>query len=178
MIRLFTAIAIPRDLAEDLVPRQYAIEGASWRPVEAFHITLKFFGDVAEPVAADLDEELARITAPAFDLRLEGAGHFGEGADIHAVWAGVAAEPALNRLQKANEAAARHAGLKPETRLYTPHLTLAYLKRSPVAEVAAWIQGHNLLRSPPFRVDRFGLYSSWRTSEGSAYRLEAEYPLG
>ena len=83
MIRLFTAIAIPRDLAEDLVPRQYAIEGAKWRPVEAFHITLRFIGDVAEPVAADLDEELARIVAPAFDLRLEGAGHFGEGADIH-----------------------------------------------------------------------------------------------
>ena len=57
-------------------------------------------------------------------------------------------------------------------------LALAYLKRPPVAEVAAWIQGHNLLRSPPFRVDRFGLYSSWRTHEGSAYRLEAEYPLG
>jgi 2'-5' RNA ligase len=47
-----------------------------------------------------------------------------------------------------------------------------------VPEVAAWIQANNLLHSPPFRVDRFGLYSSWRTSEGSAYRLEAEYPLG
>lgn len=177
MIRLFTAIAIPRDLAEDLVPRQYAIEGARWRPVEAFHITLRFIGDVAEPVAADLDEELAKITVPAFDLHLAGAGHFGEGDDIHAVWAGVADSPELKRLQKVNEAAARHAGLKPETRVYTPHVTLAYLKRPPVAEVAAWIQGHNLLRSPRFRVDRFGLYSSWQTSHGSTYRLEAEYPL-
>jgi hypothetical protein len=33
-----------------------------------------------------------------------------------------------------------------------------------VPEVAAWIQANNLLRSPPFRVDRFGLYSSWRTT--------------
>jgi 2'-5' RNA ligase len=178
MIRLFTAVAIPRDLAEDLVPRQYAIEGAQWRPVEAFHITLRFIGEMTEPAAADLDEALAGIEVPAFDLRLEGAGHFGEGDDIHAVWAGVAKSPELTRLQKANEAAARHAGLKPESRAYTPHVTLAYLKKPPVAEVASWIQGHNLLRSPPFRVDRFGLYSSWRTSHGSAYRLEAEYPLG
>jgi len=178
MIRLFTAIAIPRDLGEDLVPRQYGIDGAKWRPVEAFHITLRFVGDVAEPDAADLTEELARIEVPAFDLRLAGAGHFGEGEDLHAVWAGVEDSPELARLQHANEAAARRAGLAPETRAYRPHVTLAYLKRPPVPEVAAWIQGHNLLRSPPFRVDRFGLYSSWRTKHGSAYRLEAEFPLG
>ena len=35
-------------MAQNL-PRQYAIEGARWRPVEAFHITLRFIGDVAEP---------------------------------------------------------------------------------------------------------------------------------
>ncbi|KRA65736.1 2'-5' RNA ligase [Caulobacter sp. Root655] len=178
MIRLFTAIALPREFGEDLVPRQYGIDGARWRPVEAFHITLKFIGDVQETQAADLDEELQTIQAPAFDLSLAGVGHFGEGVEIHAVWAGVAESPDLRHLAKANEAAARRAGLKPETRAYTPHVTLAYLKRPPVPEVAAWIQGHNLLRSPPFRVDRFGLYSSWRTSEGSAYRLETEYPLG
>jgi 2'-5' RNA ligase len=177
MIRLFTAVSLPRDFGEDLVPRQYGIEGARWRPVEAFHITLKFIGDVQETQAADLDEELQGIDAAAFDLSLAGVGHFGEGVDIHAVWAGVAESPDLRRLAKANEAAARRAGLKPEARLYVPHVTLAYLKRSPEPEVASWIQGHNLLRSPTFRVDRFGLYSSWRTSEGSAYRLEAEYPL-
>ena len=178
MIRLFTAVALPRDFGEDLVPRQYGIDGARWRPLDAFHISLKFIGDVQEAQAADLDEELQAIHAPAFDLSLAGVGHFGEGTEIHAVWAGVAESPDLRHLAKANEAAARRAGLKPETRAYTPHVTLAYLKRPPVPEVAAWIQGHNLLRSPPFRVDRFGLYSSWRTSEGSAYRLEAEYPLG
>jgi 2'-5' RNA ligase len=56
-------------------------------------------------------------------------------------------------------------------------VTLAYLKRPAVSEVGAWIQANNLLQSPSFHVDRFGLYSSWRTSEGSAYRLEREYPL-
>ena len=44
-------------------------------------------------------------------------------------------------------------------------------------EVGAWIQRNNLLHSPPFHVDRFGLYSSWQTKEGSVYRLEREYPL-
>ncbi|CAN5228438.1 RNA 2',3'-cyclic phosphodiesterase [soil metagenome] len=177
MIRLFTAIALPAELGDHLLARQHGIDGARWRPRAAFHVTLKFIGDVQETQAADLDEELRAIAAPAFDLSLDGVGHFGEGVEIHAVWAGVAESPDLRRLAKANEAAARRAGLKPENRLYTPHVTLAYLKRPSVPEVAAWIQANNLLRSPAFRVDRFGLYSSWRTSEGSAYRLEADYPL-
>ena len=178
MIRLFTAVAVPAEIGEHLLPRQHGVDGARWRPREAFHVTLKFLGDVQETVAADLDEALQEIAAPAFELELAGVGHFGEGPEIHAVWAGVAESRDLRQLAKAHEGAGRRAGLKPETRLYTPHVTLAYLKRPPTSEVAAWIQANNLLRSPPFRVDRFGLYSSWRTSEGSAYRLEAEYPLG
>jgi isoquinoline 1-oxidoreductase alpha subunit len=42
---------------------------------------------------------------------------------------------------------------------------------------AAWIANHNLLDSPPWRVSSFGLYSSWRSSEGSRYDLEREYRL-
>jgi 2'-5' RNA ligase len=178
MIRLFTAVAIPAEVGEHLLPRQHGIEGAHWRPREAFHITLRFLGDVQETTARDLDEELLATDASAFDLELQGVGYFGEGVEIHAVWAGVAENPDLRHLARANERAARRAGITPDTRLYTPHVTLAYLKRPPVPETAAWIQANNLLHSPPFRVDRFGLYSSWRTSEGSAYRLEAEYPLG
>lgn len=177
MIRLFTAIAIPPEIGQGLLPRQAGIEGARWRPLEAFHITLRFVGDIAEDVAADLDEALAEIASPAFDLELAGAGHFGEGADIHAIWAGVDESAPLRQLQKGHERAARTAGLKPESRRYTPHVTLAYLKRPSIPEVGAWLQANNLLRSPAFTVDRFGLYSSWQTREGSAYRLEREYLL-
>jgi 2'-5' RNA ligase len=56
-------------------------------------------------------------------------------------------------------------------------VTLAYLKRAEPARVGGWVQDHNLLHSPPFRVTWFGLYSSWSTQEGSRYELEREYPL-
>jgi 2'-5' RNA ligase len=84
---------------------------------------------------------------------------------------------ALRQLAARCETAARRAGLKPEQRAYRPHVTLAYLRRPDPARVAAWIQGHNLLKSPPFRVASFGLYSSWQGPEGSVYRLEREYPF-
>ncbi len=88
MIRLFAAAPIPAEVAEGLVRRQQGLPGARWRPAESLHITLRFFGEVAENVAADLDSELAALAGAPFDLNLEGVGAFGEGADVRAVWAG------------------------------------------------------------------------------------------
>ena len=178
MIRLFAAVAIPQQIAEGLARRQQGLPGARWRPLDSLHVTLRFFGEVQEPVAADLDDELAKLAGRPFELQLNGVGAFGEGREVRAVWAGVGDSESLRVLAGRCEAAARRAGLKAEGRAYHPHVTLAYLKRPDPERVAAWVQGHNLLRSPPFPIDRFGLYSSWPTSEGSRYELEREYPLG
>jgi 2'-5' RNA ligase len=178
MIRLFAAIKIPEEIAEGLIRRQQGLDGARWRPTEAFHITLRFMGEIAEPTAEDLDSELALIAGEALTLTLQGAGAFGDGDSLNAVWAGVADNPALVQLAHRCERAARKAGLAPERRTWKPHVTLAYLNRPEPARVAAWIQSHNLLKSPPFRVTTFGLYSSWLGGDGARYHLEAEYPLG
>lgn len=177
MIRLFAALAIPPDIAEGLIRRQTGLADARWRPEEAFHITLRFFGDVQETVAADIDVELSKVAGQPLDLELAGVGAFGEGRDIHAVWAGVEAPPNLSALNKACEAAARRAGLSADGRKYQPHVTLAYLRRPNPADVAAWIMANNLLHSPSFQVSEFGLYSSWQTEAGSRYRLERAYQL-
>ena len=177
MIRLFAALSIPDDIAEGLVRRQHGLPGARWRPPEAFHITLRFFGDVREDVAADLDTELSTLTGERLTLELAGVGAFGEADDIHAVWAGVEDNAALRHLARSCETAARRAGLTPDKRTYRPHVTLAYLRRPDPDRVAHWIQANNLLHSPAFALAGFGLYSSHQTSEGSRYRLEREYLL-
>lgn len=177
MIRLFAALAVPADAGERLAALQQGLRGARWRPQEAFHVTLAFYGEVREDVAEDLDSALSTVAGGPVSVALQGVGSFGEGPEQRAVWAGVAANPGLERLAAACAGAARRAGMKTERRAWRPHVTLAYLRRADPAEVAAWIQGANLFRAPAFALDRFGLYSSWRTEAGSTYRLEAEYPL-
>jgi 2'-5' RNA ligase len=74
--------------------------------------------------------------------------------------------------------AAERAAIPMERRDYRPHLTLAYLtSAADPARLGDWIAGHNLLQSPPIRIDRFGLYSSVLTPGGSRYELEREYRL-
>jgi RNA 2',3'-cyclic 3'-phosphodiesterase len=177
VIRLFAAIAIPSDIGELLAERQMFVDDARWRDLESLHVTLRFFGAVQENVARDLAAELEQAGGAAFDLRIEGAGCFGEGDRIRAIWAGLSPSEPLRRLAARCEAAARRVGLAPETRKFLPHVTLAYLRRPDEQEVAAWIGRNNLLKTPAFRVERFGLYSSWPGETGSRYELERYYRL-
>lgn len=178
-LRLFAAIDLPDPIAERLLALMKGVPGAKWRPRENLHLTLRFFGDVAEPVADDLDSELAVIAdggAP-FDLQLKRAGSFG-GADPHALWIGVAESPALTKLAAACERAARRVGLAAEARKFTPHVTIAYLTGAPLDRVQAFETRLGLFETPPFQVQGFALYSSvTRKSAPSLYRLEAGYAL-
>lgn len=178
-LRLFAALELPDDVAEPLMALQKGVPGAAWRPRENLHLTLRFFGELAEPTADDLDAELASIadlSAP-FEVQLKGAGAFG-GAEPHALWIGVGASAALAKLAADCERAARRVRLKPEPRKFSPHVTLAYLSGADLDRVQAFEAGLSLFASRPFRVERFGLYSSvTRKSAPSLYRLEAEYEL-
>lgn len=178
-LRLFAALDIPDEIAARLLPLMKGVPGAKWRPRENLHLTLRFFGEIAEPVADDLDGELQQIgegLAP-FDVTLKGAGSFG-GADPHALWVGAEESPALTRLAEKCERAARAVGLAREPRKFTPHVTVAYLSSAPLDRVQGFVSRLGLFRTEPFRVQRFGLYSSViRKSAPSQYRLEAEYLL-
>lgn len=178
MLRLFTALPIPFDVAETLARRQTGLPGARWRSAEQLHVTLAFYGEVDERTADDLAAELSRIPGGPFDLELKGVGAFGDAHRSHAVWAGVEPNERLTVLAGRCRSAAERAGIHMEPRVYRPHVTLAYLKtQTDPARVGAWITNHNLLHSPPIRIDRFGLYSSVLTDDGSHYDLEREYRL-
>lgn len=178
MLRLFAALPLPPDISEGLKRHQTGLVGARWRPEEALHITLAFYGEVDRHRAEDLAAELARIHQPPFLLELAGVGAFDDGSGrARAVWAGVQASEPLALLASRARAAGQRAGIHMEARRYVPHVTLAYLKGTPDDRLGAWIAGHNRIHSPTFRADRFGLYSSELTHAGSHYTLEREYLL-
>jgi 2'-5' RNA ligase len=177
MLRLFTALPIPWDVARTLKRRQTGLPGAKWRPEEALHITLAFYGDLPERQADDLAGELSRIPLDPFEIELRGVGTRGDAHQAHTLWAGVEPNEKLTILAGRCKAAGERAGIRMEPRTYRPHLTLAYLKTQTNPErIAAWVTSHNLLHSPPIRIDRFGLYSSTLTDHGSEYELEQSWP--
>lgn len=175
-LRVFAALGLPPAVRDRLSALQRGVPGAAWRPAENFHITLRFFGEVDEPLAEELDAHLGAISSPPFDLTLKGAGWFG-GVDPQSLWLGVNGGAALETLAGQCERAARRAGLPPERRKYTPHVTLAYCQGTGHDDAARFVQRHAMTRIGPIEIDRFHLYSSWMGKGPSRYVEEAEYPL-
>ena len=88
MLRLFTALTLPPDVAETLKRRQSGLPGARWRPLDALHVTLAFYGETGERRADDLASELTRVTGGPFEIALKGVGCFGDDHRSHTLWAG------------------------------------------------------------------------------------------
>jgi 2'-5' RNA ligase len=177
MPRLFSAIEIPRPLADRLTLLRAGLTGARWIDAENYHLTLRFIGDVDVPTARDFASALGAIEVPPFELRLNGLGSFG-GNKPRAIFAAVAPSEDLAALRRANERAAREAGLPAEGRNFMPHITLARLRNARADAVAAYLEQQGAIYADPFTVSRFVLYSSRDSVGGGPYVVEAAYPLG
>ncbi len=177
MIRLFVAIELPEDVRERLAALAAGVRGARWVRPENLHLTLRFIGEVDEGRLADIYAALARIADPAFELAIDGIGHFGSKREARVLWAGAESNERLVRLHDKVESALVRAGLAPEERKFSPHVTLARLKRASTPRVRDFMAAHGLFRAGPFPVDAFQLFSSFLSKSGAIHKVEAEYRL-
>ncbi len=177
MPRLFTGLEIPSDVADELAFLRGGVFGARWIDPEFYHLTLRFIGDVDQARAEDVFDELQRIERKAFPVTFDGLSAFG-GDRPRALVANALPSSELTGLQAEHERAARRAGLAPETRKFTPHVTLARL-RGVSPETAADYLGARSLPAPlTFVASRFILYSARDSVGGGPYIEEASFALG
>ena len=81
-------------------------------------------------------------------------------------------------LQAEHERIMRRVGMPPETRKFTPHVTLARLGRNARSrDVADWIALRGLFMSRTFLVPEFVLFSAKESVGGGPYLVEETYPL-
>lgn len=179
--RLFAAIRPPGAVIDALLALEGGIARARWQDGRQLHLTLRFFGEIEAPRAEDLAAALATVRAPPFALALRGVGHFEmrgrHGSWPDTLWAGLAPSDALAALQRQVEAAARRAGLPPETRKFGPHITLARLNRAS-GPLHPFLQAHGALHGEPWPVEAFDLIESSLTPAGAEYQTVRRYRLG
>jgi len=175
MIRLFTALDIPDEVAACLQPVQRGLAGARWVARENLHITLRFIGQVDERMADEVDAALAQLKMKPFNLQVTHLGSFGDSREARSVWAGLAPSEPLINLNAKIERLFQQLGLPADKRKYSPHITLGRVHHVTNADVAKWIEERGKLESPPFEVTRLVLYSSQTRSEGAVYTPERYY---
>jgi 2'-5' RNA ligase len=176
MPRLFTALEIPAEIAFPLSLLRGGLPGARWIEPENYHITLRFIGDIEEPMADEVADALMRVDRPRFDIALKGLDAFGS-KKPHSIFAGATMSPALRELQAEHERIMQRIGLDPERRKFTPHVTLARVKGASQSDIAAYLALRGDFRTAPFPVGRFVLLSSKASTGGGPYIMEEAYPL-
>lgn len=176
MPRLFTAIELPDEVRERLARLKMPLPGARWIEPANLHITLRFAGDIDNLAARELVYALDAIDELAFSARIDGLGAFG-GNSPRSLFANVEGGAALDALARANERAARQAGLAPEKRAFKAHVTLARLQGTRPETLARFLERNGAFRTEPFAVDHFVLYSSRPQTGGGPYVVEEEFPL-
>ncbi|MGE4062396.1 MAG: RNA 2',3'-cyclic phosphodiesterase [Rhodospirillaceae bacterium] len=177
-MRLFVALALPDGIIARLHMMCSGIPGARWVEPENMHITLRFIGEVDEPTAEEINFNLSQIEAPAFDLELQGLNTFGQGYKAHTLWVGVPATADLTHLQKKVDSAVIRAGVPPEERTFTPHVTLARMNKPEPGRLQSFIEGNNLFKAGPFTVEDFTLFESRTGKGGPVYTALEDYALG
>jgi RNA 2',3'-cyclic 3'-phosphodiesterase len=128
-MRLFIALDLDDPIRQRIGRFLEGVSGfspeARWVRLESLHVTLKFIGEKPAEIIPALQETLAKVSVPPFDLTFSGTGFFPTPKSPRVLWIGIQAPPELQRLAAAIDDATVQFGIPREDRAFSPHLTLA-----------------------------------------------------
>jgi 2'-5' RNA ligase len=185
VIRAFIAVTLDSKVIERIADASAQLEpqiaGVRWVAPANFHLTLKFLGGIDEtlstPIGAALREHLRLF--PRFTISAKGLGVFPGPKRPRVLWVGLTGDH-LDSLASGVESALQPLGFTPESRKFTPHLTIARWRQSGRAlesfgrELEAW-KSHDFGRSI---VESVKLVESVLKPEGASYKDLIAVPLG
>ncbi|MFH1745998.1 MAG: RNA 2',3'-cyclic phosphodiesterase [Planctomycetota bacterium] len=140
-MRCFVAVDLTRPLRQPLIklldelPRSRDVR---WCTQHQLHVTLKFLGDVPDAQIAQVKDAVGTAAAQLapFKIKLGELGCFPSPRNPRVFWCGIT-DPSAGCARWVQTADPLFAdlGFEPETRAYTPHITLGRSKSSAGSEV-------------------------------------------
>jgi 2'-5' RNA ligase len=185
--RVFCAVDLPDNvpaLLMDHIKRLRAMvpnAEASWSREENIHLTIKFLGQISVSRVGDLSSAAARTAAGCspFSISVEETGVFPNYGKPRVLWIGVKDESGkLAELHTRFEKECAREGLPVEARSFSPHLTIARLRKPQFARALGTAHEGMTFKRVPVRVEQFSVIRSGPGSSGSKYTVISTHPLG
>jgi 2'-5' RNA ligase len=189
MLRSFIAVDFPSEIIQKIeeiikfFKTQTPEKALKWVSTNNLHLTLKFLGEIPEgrldQIKTILSESL--INRSTFTIGIKGLGMYPNKRNPRVIWLGITNEDSLIDLHKSLDQALQTADIEPEKRKYSPHLTIARVRRGTNQDTIKNI-GDTLSQ---FKVDSLGnipveeiiLYQSELTPKGPIYTPLMSKPL-
>jgi len=184
--RVFCAVDLPADVRANLMDhikhlRQVLPDAeASWSRGENIHLTIKFLGQVSVTRVANLLNAAVRTAASCtpFSISLEETGVFPNHGKPRVLWIGVKDESGkLAELQSRFEIECAKEGFPVEARSFSPHLTIARLRKPQFARVLARAHEGMTFKRTAVKVEQFAMIRSEPGSSGSKYTVISTHRL-
>jgi RNA 2',3'-cyclic 3'-phosphodiesterase len=162
-LRLFAALDLSDEASSSLAAAVPFDTRLRYVSREQWHVTVAFYGEVADSLVEELSGRLSRAAArtPAPRLRLAGAGAFpADSRPARVLWCGLGGDvETVKRLAERAVAAGRRTGLDLENRRFRPHLTLARARGEPV-DMGAAVSALSSYSGPQWTADELHLVLS------------------
>lgn len=129
-MRLFVALNFTKSERERVRRATRSIQETDlpvdWIDADAYHLTLKFLGNVDQKRLDGIKQVVDQVAAGTgrFDLVLRGFGAFPTIRKPRVLWIGVDPSPALRCLKQDIEWGLADRGFEKETRAFHPHITV------------------------------------------------------
>ncbi len=179
-IRSFIAIELPGELKLKLEHLEGQLKAnkqpwVKWVIPGSIHLTLKFLGSVPADKTSEITGTIAEVVRgiTPFQLKIEGLGVFPNLRTVQVAWVGIGGEvEKLKRLQGLIDTSLSRIGFTPESRPFTPHLTIARIRSQ--ASPDERIRFGQLIADTKFTacaigVDCVSLMKSQLSREGAIY---------
>jgi RNA 2',3'-cyclic 3'-phosphodiesterase len=185
VIRAFIAVTLDPEVIDRIADAgaqlRPQLAGVRWVAPTNLHLTLKFLGGIdetmIEPIGAALLEQLRLFQR--FTINAKGLGVFPDPKRPRVLWVGLTGDRLVSLASRV-ESALQPLGFTPESRKFTPHLTIGRWRQADLAprSLRRQLKNWRVYEFGESNVEKVNLIQSVLNPAGASYNQLVTIPLG
>lgn len=188
-MRTFIAADFPPEIITKIekitayLKQQLPGRALKWVATDKMHLTIKFIGEIQNNKIAQVNEIMTHTlkSQPSFEIGIQNLGTYPHIHNPRVIWLGITQGAPLVTIHNRLDRALEELKIKSDRREYSPHLTLARVRRDTdrnfIKEISDTLSQFKVDSLGTITISKITLYKSKLTSEGPEYTPLHVVPL-
>ena len=148
-----------------------------WVETNNLHLTIKFLGEIEEYKIAQVKHTLSKALKDqiSFDIEIKGLGMYPNKNNPRVIWLGIVGANPLMKIHKVLNQELTALEITPERRAFSPHLTIARIRRhtdhKQARQIGEILSEYRVESLGAITIEQIHLYQSVLTPSGPIYSL-------